>query len=82
MVQSKVRFFMSNLWTVSDLARAVISICVAVNLATRFRNSRGYVSALFFVPYIAGSILVNCLPSHDRVGLLVSYWTNRNSFHR
>ncbi|KIM79602.1 hypothetical protein PILCRDRAFT_823135 [Piloderma croceum F 1598] len=59
-----------------DGAVEVFSIYVAVNLATRFRNSRGYVAALFFVPSIAGSILVNCLPSHDRVGLLVSYWIN------
>lgn len=53
---------------------AVITIYVCVNLASRFKNSRGYVAAGAFIPSIIGAILVNTLPSHDRVGLLISYW--------
>jgi MFS family permease len=47
---------------------------LAVKLATRFKNGRGYIAALFIIPSIVGSILVNTLPSHNKVGLLVSYW--------
>jgi MFS family permease len=47
---------------------------LAVILATRFKNSRGYIAALTIVPSIVGSVLVNSLPSHAKVGLLISYW--------
>ena len=35
---------------------------------------RGYAGALMFVPAFLGSILVSTLKSHNKVGLLFSYW--------
>ncbi|EIN07050.1 MFS general substrate transporter [Punctularia strigosozonata HHB-11173 SS5] len=52
----------------------IISIAAGVTIATAWKNGRGYTAVLFFVPAILGAILVNTLPSHNRVGLLFSYW--------
>jgi len=35
---------------------------------------RGYAGALMFAPALLGSILVSTLKSHNKVGLLFSYW--------
>ncbi|CCM06677.1 uncharacterized protein FIBRA_08962 [Fibroporia radiculosa] len=42
--------------------------------ATYWPNGRAYSAALAYAVAIFGSILVNVLPSSDRVGLLFSYW--------
>jgi len=58
----------------------IMVIYLAVNLATRFKNNRAYVGVLWYIPALLGSILVNTLPSHNRVGLLLSYWLNVFAF--
>ncbi|TFK42325.1 major facilitator superfamily domain-containing protein [Crucibulum laeve] len=52
----------------------IIYIWLAVTIASHKKVGRGYGAALMFVPAILGAILVNTLPSHNKVGLLFSYW--------
>lgn len=37
---------------------------------------RGYAGVIAFIPATVGAILVNALPSHNKVGLLLSYWVS------
>ena len=55
----------------------VVTIYSAVRSASYFRNSRAYVGALWAIPSMVGGILVITLPSHNKIGLLFSYWTAR-----
>ena len=48
----------------------VIVIFCTVTSATYWKNGRAYSAFLAYCVAILGSILVNALPSHDRVGLL------------
>ncbi|CEL62099.1 putative transporter PB10D8,01 OS=Schizosaccharomyces pombe (strain 972 / ATCC 24843) GN=SPBPB10D8.01 PE=3 SV=1 [Rhizoctonia solani AG-1 IB] len=43
-------------------------------LASKWKDGRGYVAALYFVPNILGSILMNVLPWSNQIGLLFSLW--------
>ncbi|EPQ57979.1 MFS general substrate transporter [Gloeophyllum trabeum ATCC 11539] len=52
----------------------IVTIYAGVTLATYIPNGRAYAGALMGIPAILGCILVNTLPSHNRVGLLFSYW--------
>jgi len=52
----------------------VITIWLGVTLAARKDIGRGYASVLMYIPALLGALLVNLLPSHNRVGLLLSYW--------
>ncbi|KAF9014075.1 MFS general substrate transporter [Cyathus striatus] len=52
----------------------IIYIWVGVHLASNKFIGRGYGGALMFVPGILGAILVNTIPSHNKVGLLFCYW--------
>ncbi|TFK30169.1 membrane transporter [Coprinopsis marcescibilis] len=52
----------------------IIYIWVGVKIASIPAIGRGYGSILMFMPALLGSILVNALPSENRVGLLFSYW--------
>ncbi|TFK54719.1 MFS general substrate transporter [Heliocybe sulcata] len=54
----------------------IVTIYIAVTLATYIPNGRAYAGALMAVPAILGCILVNTLPSHNRIGLLFSYWVS------
>jgi MFS family permease len=45
-----------------------------VTLASKFKDSRAYVGAIYFVPNLLGVLLVSFLPWHDKVGLLFSQW--------
>lgn len=51
-------------------------IWFAVNVASTRLVGRGYAGALMYVPAIVGALLVNLLPSHNKVGLLFSYWVS------
>ena len=53
---------------------AVIVIFCTVTSATYWKNGRAYSGFLAYCVAILGSILVNTLPSENRVGLLFSYW--------
>ncbi|KAH9950247.1 MFS general substrate transporter [Amylocystis lapponica] len=52
----------------------IIVIFCTVTSATYWKNGRAYSGALAYCVAILGAILVNTLPSHDKVGLLFSYW--------
>ncbi|KAH9483910.1 putative transporter PB10D8.01 [Psilocybe cubensis] len=54
----------------------IVTIWLGVTLASRRSIGRGYAAALMFGPALLGTILVNKLPSHDKVGLLFSYWVS------
>lgn len=52
----------------------VITIWTGVLLVGRYPNSRAYVSIIYFIPNVLGSILMNTLPWSDKVGLLFGAW--------
>jgi len=52
----------------------IVTIFTGVTLVSKYKNSIAYVSILYFIPNILGSILVNALPWSDKVGLLFSVW--------
>jgi len=52
----------------------IIVIYCTVTSATYWKNGRAYSGALAYAVSILGAILVNALPSRDKVGLLFSYW--------
>ncbi|PPR05104.1 hypothetical protein CVT26_012340 [Gymnopilus dilepis] len=52
----------------------ILTIWLGVTLASQRSIGRGYAAALMFIPALLGAILVQKLPSHDKVGLLFSYW--------
>ncbi|TBU35510.1 MFS general substrate transporter [Dichomitus squalens] len=57
----------------------IIVIWCTVTSATYWKNGRAYSGFLAYCVAILGSILVNTLPSSDRVGLLFSYWISITS---
>ncbi|KAI0665309.1 MFS general substrate transporter [Cubamyces menziesii] len=57
----------------------IIVIFCTVTSATYWKNGRAYSAVLAYCVAILGSILVNTLPSSDRVGLLFSYWISISS---
>ncbi|KAI0957870.1 hypothetical protein AcW1_006123 [Taiwanofungus camphoratus] len=62
-----------------DGAVEMIVIFCTTTSATYWKNGRAYSGALAYCVAILGSILVNALPSGDRVGLLFSYWISITS---
>jgi ACS family allantoate permease-like MFS transporter len=54
----------------------VISIIVGVSLASVPVLGRAYSGVLIYAVAITGAILVNTLPSHNKIGLLISYWVS------
>lgn len=52
----------------------IVTIWTGVKLAARWRNSRAWVSVIYFTPNILGCFLVNFLPWENKVGLLFSVW--------
>ncbi|KAL0946783.1 hypothetical protein HGRIS_012956 [Hohenbuehelia grisea] len=52
----------------------ILTIFAGVIIASYWKNGRGYTGALMFVPAILGAVLVDTLPSHNKIGLLFSYW--------
>jgi len=57
-----------------DGAVEILTIWLGVTLASQRAIGRGYAAILMFIPALLGAILVNTLPSHNKVGLLFSYW--------
>lgn len=57
----------------------IIVIYCTVTSATYWKDGRAYSGALAYAVAILGSILVNVLPSSDRVGLLFCYWISISS---
>ncbi|CCM02234.1 uncharacterized protein FIBRA_04314 [Fibroporia radiculosa] len=58
---------------VDGVVEIIVIFCTTMS-ATYWPNGRAYSAALAYAVAILGSILVNALPSSDRVGLLFSYW--------
>ncbi|KAJ6624530.1 major facilitator superfamily domain-containing protein [Mycena sp. CBHHK59/15] len=52
----------------------IVTIWAGVTLASFKPIGRANAGAIMFIPAILGAILVNVLPSHNKVGLLFSYW--------
>ncbi|KAJ7510161.1 major facilitator superfamily domain-containing protein [Mycena galericulata] len=52
----------------------ILTIWGGVSLAGFKPIGRAYAGVIMFIPAILGSILVNTLPSHNKIGLLFSYW--------
>ncbi|KAJ7905839.1 major facilitator superfamily domain-containing protein [Mycena olivaceomarginata] len=52
----------------------ILTIWAGVTIAGFKPIGRAYAGIIMFIPAILGSILVNTLPSHNKVGLLFSYW--------
>ncbi|PIL25692.1 MFS general substrate transporter [Ganoderma sinense ZZ0214-1] len=57
-----------------DGAVEITTIFTGVRLAARYKDSRAYVGAIYFVPNILGVLLINFLPWSDKVGLLFGQW--------
>ncbi|KAF8212762.1 MFS general substrate transporter [Mycena galopus ATCC 62051] len=51
----------------------IVTIYTGVTIAAR-TDSRAWVSFVYFIPNLLGTILVNVLPWSDKVGLLFSVW--------
>lgn len=66
--------FQTTLLGCVDGVIEIVTIFTGVKLAARIPNGIAYVSVIYFIPNILGSVLVNVLPSHNKVGLLFSYW--------
>jgi len=58
----------------------ILTIWLGVTLASTRLFGRGYAGALMLIPALLGAILVNTLPSHNKVGLLFSYWITSKGF--
>ncbi|KAF7440591.1 hypothetical protein PC9H_000937 [Pleurotus ostreatus] len=54
----------------------IVTIFLGVTMASYWTGGRGYTAALFYIPAILGEVLVNTLPSHNKVGLLFGYWVS------
>ncbi len=52
----------------------IVTIFTGVHLAVRYKDSRAYVGAIYFLPNILGVFLINFLPWSDKVGLLFGQW--------
>ncbi|KAI0743076.1 MFS general substrate transporter [Daedaleopsis nitida] len=52
----------------------IVTIFTGVHLAARYKDSRAYVGAIYFVPNILGVLLINFLPWENKVGLLFAQW--------
>ncbi|KAF9469334.1 major facilitator superfamily domain-containing protein [Collybia nuda] len=57
-----------------DGAVEIVTIWSGITLASYV--GRGYAGAIVFIPAILGALLVNCLPTENKVGLLFSYWVS------
>lgn len=57
-----------------DGAVEIVTIYTGVKLAARYKDSRAYVGAIYFIPNLLGVILINLLPWKNKVGLLFGQW--------
>jgi MFS transporter, ACS family, allantoate permease len=63
-----------NLCRFISLALKVVTIWFGVSIVPFV--GRAYAGVIAFIPATVGAILVNALPSHNKVGLLCSYWVS------
>jgi len=63
-----------SLFSFLTVSLLVVTIWLGVTLAARKDIGRGYAAILMYIPALLGALLVNLLPSHNKVGLLLSYW--------
>ncbi|KAK0463735.1 major facilitator superfamily domain-containing protein [Desarmillaria tabescens] len=54
----------------------ILTIWLGITLASLKPIGRGYAGALMYIVAILGALLVNLLPSSNKVGLLFSYWVS------
>ncbi|SJL00803.1 related to permease of the major facilitator superfamily [Armillaria ostoyae] len=54
----------------------ILTIWLGITLASFKPIGRGYAGALMYIIAILGALLVNLLPSSNKVGLLFSYWVS------
>jgi MFS transporter, ACS family, allantoate permease len=54
----------------------IITIWSGVQLASRIKNGRAFVGAIYFMPNLLGVCLIIFLPWSDKVGLLFGVWLN------
>lgn len=52
----------------------IVTVWFAVTIATAKGVGRGYAGVILYMCSLLGAILVNTLPSDNRIGLLFSYW--------
>ena len=52
----------------------IVSVFTGVTIVSRIPNSIAWVGIAYYIPSVLGMLLVNFLPWHDKVGLLVSVW--------
>ena len=52
----------------------IVTILTGVHLAARYKDSRAYVAAIYFVPDILGVLLIILLPWENKIGLLFGTW--------
>lgn len=52
----------------------IVTIATGVYLAARYKNARAWVGAIYFIPNVLGTILINVLPWKNKIGLLFSIW--------
>jgi hypothetical protein len=52
----------------------IVTILSGVQIASRIKNARAWVGAIYFVPNLLGVFLINFLPWSDKVGLLFAQW--------
>ncbi|ESK83753.1 membrane transporter [Moniliophthora roreri MCA 2997] len=64
----------TTLLTCVDGVIEIVTIWTGVTLCARIPNSRAYIGAIYLVPNILGTILINLLPWENKVGLLFSQW--------
>jgi MFS transporter, ACS family, allantoate permease len=59
-----------------DGSLEILTIWSGVEIAARIRNGRAWVGAVYFMPNLLGVFLVEFLPWHNKVGLLLGVWLN------
>ncbi|KZV92894.1 MFS general substrate transporter [Exidia glandulosa HHB12029] len=52
----------------------IVTIWTGVTLVSKWKNSRAYVAVIYFIPNIAGTIMINTIPWENKIGLLFSIW--------
>ncbi|KAJ8581104.1 MFS general substrate transporter [Rhizopogon salebrosus TDB-379] len=52
----------------------IVTIWTGTMIASRIPNSRAYVGAIYFIPALAGVLMIEFLPWSNQIGLLFSIW--------
>jgi MFS transporter, ACS family, allantoate permease len=57
----------------------IATIFSGVQIASRVKNGRAIVGAIYFLPNLMGVFLINFLPWKNKVGLLFGQWLTGGS---